>query len=420
MTSNDVDGGFAEFRTGWKVVMAAFAGLMFGAPTLASYSIGLLAPELVKEFGWSFSFVLSGLMVVVVAFLPLAPLVGVAVDRYGPRRIGSIALVTFGLSYMGLALSTGSQLQYWLTWVLIALSGVGATAVTFTRAIAGTFAARRGLALGIALSGTGFCVIFLKLTGQPLIDAFGWRTTVVMFGALPILIAMPLVLLGTPRTIVGASSLTRNAGERHQSDEGLRLGQILRGRTFWILVLAFVPVAFGGAAFPNLENIFRHAKVPHELIPVITALIGASMIIGRIFGGYIIDQIWAPLVAFVVVVLSMIGCLLLSLPVMQPWQAATAAILLGLSAGVEIDLLAFLVVRYLGLRNYGVIYGLLFGLFMIVAGGGPTLMGYAYDQTGSYSTILWWTGWGILLLGSSVLLLGRYPEQRPPSPVAAK
>jgi MFS family permease len=69
-------------------------------------------------------------------------------------------------------------------------------------------------------------------------------------------------------------------------------------------------------------------------------------------------------------------------------QAMIAIVLLGFAGGVEVDLLAYLVARYIGVRNYGVVYGTIFGLFSIGAGAGPTLLGYAYDRTGSYSLIM--------------------------------
>ncbi len=67
-----------------------------------------------------------------------------------------------------------------------------------------------------------------------------------------------------------------------------------------------------------------------------------------------------------------------------------------------------MVVRYMGLRSYGTIYGVLYALFFIAAGFGPSFMARTFDQTGSYAPILFWSGIGMLITGGAVLTMGRY------------
>lgn len=402
-------GSFAEFRTGWKVVLGGLAGMICGAPTLAYYSIGLFAPYLSKEFGWSYSFVLSGLMVLTASFLPLGPAVGHLVDRLGARRVGATALVLFGVSYASLGLSTGSQVQYVASWLAIAIFGVGATAITFTRAVNGLFQRRRGLALGITLAGSGIYIIILKLGGQHLIDAVGWRLAFATIGMLPVT-AAPVVLWGLPKAGGVRPVPSSAAGTRPQSARtGLTFGEAVRGWRFWAMAISFLPTAFAGAApMPNMENILRSTHVAGASIPVITSLIGFSMIFGRVAGGYAIDRIWAPLVAFIVVLGGASACIILSQDTVHVWQAVLSVVLLGLTAGIELDLMAYMVVRYMGLRSYGTIYGVLYALFFIAAGFGPSFMARTFDQTGSYAPILFWSGIGMLITGGAVLTMGRY------------
>jgi predicted MFS family arabinose efflux permease len=314
----------------------------------------------------------------------------------------------FGLSYISLALTNGSKLQYLASWAALAITGVGATAITFTRAVNGAFQRRRGLALGITLAGSGVSVIVLKLCGQPLIDALGWRTAAVLCGLSPIVIAMPLVLWGLPgsRTAAVAASRPPPAGEA----TGLSLGQALQGWRFWVLVMAFVPSAFAGTAImPNVEHILRQAHLAVGAIPAVTSLIGVSIILGRVGGGYIIDRVWAPLVAFAVAVSGAAGCLVLAQPTLAVWQAGPAVMLVGLGAGAEIDLIAFLVVRYMGLRDYGQIYGVMLGLFFVAAGLGPSAFAKAFEYSGGYGRILWVSGVVMVVSGAFNLVLGRYP-----------
>ena len=65
-----------------------------------------------------------------------------------------------------------------------------------------------------------------------------------------------------------------------------------------------------------------------------------------------------------------------------------AAVLAGLSLGAEIDILAYLIGKYFGLRSFGEIYGLLFVGIFIGSALGPPAYGMGYENTGSYSGIL--------------------------------
>ena len=56
--------------------------------------------------------------------------------------------------------------------------------------------------------------------------------------------------------------------------------------------------------------------------------------------------------------------MVLAQPDLQFWLAALAIMVLGMAAGVEYDLMAYLVSRYFGLRHYAAIYGALPILFL--------------------------------------------------------
>ena len=55
------------------------------------------------------------------------------------------------------------------------------------------------------------------------------------------------------------------------------------------------------------------------------------------------------------------------------------AVLCGMGIGAEIDLMAFFISRYFGLKAYGKIYGVMFALFNIGTGLGPALSGRSFE-----------------------------------------
>jgi predicted MFS family arabinose efflux permease len=185
----------------------------------------------------------------------------------------------------------------------------------------------------------------------------------------------------------------------------------VRTRAFGLLVCAFVAISFAnGAPIPHLENILRAAHIDSQAIANLTSSVGAAIILGRVAGGWLLDRLWAPIIGVVVLCAAALGLLLLSQARVDASTARIAILLLGFAGGVEVDLLPYLTARYLGVRSYAAVYGLLFGLFALGAGVGPSLIGWAFDRFASYSQILTVCA-GLLVLAAILLLcLGRYPQ----------
>ena len=61
------------------------------------------------------------------------------------------------------------------------------------------------------------------------------------------------------------------------------------------------------------------------------------------------DRIWAPTVAFVLLSIPAVSCIILQSADLSYGMAALAVVILGFAAGVEYDLMAYLVSRYFGI-----------------------------------------------------------------------
>jgi MFS family permease len=399
--------GAHEFRDGWPIVLASMLGIGLGLSPLAFYTVGIFAPQLAHEFGWSFGEIFLGITVQTVAVSILAPMAGVLATRYGPRPVALISVVLFGLSFMAFALSNGSLVLYYALWAAQAVLGLGTLPITWTRLINQRFDIHKGLALGLAMMGTG---IFGALS-KPLVGWFmtvwGWRGAYVALGALPLLIAFPVAYVWF-REAPGAA----RAGPAVQiTQPGLTAGQALRAWRFWLIAVVLVPISIAIAGpIPNMENILHVHGFVHDDIVHLTSLIGLSAIAGRVLGGFLLDLFWAPAVAVLILALPCISCLLLGAASLSGPQAATAICLIGFSVGVEYDLLAYLAARYFGLRSYATIYGMLYVFFGIGAGAGPALFGWAYGLEHSYATIFRVAFVALAVSALCLLALGRYPK----------
>jgi len=399
-----------EFRAGWRVVLAGLLGTTLGMPAIPFYTIGIFAPIFVAQFGWSFATIFGGLSLLAGAVLIVGPFFAALIDKFGPRIVASISLSCLGLSYMSLAASNGSIQQYYISWLAIAISGQGATPVVFTRVINGAFERHRGLALGIALSGAGLFAFAVKPLAQLLIETAGWRVAILVIGAMPMVIACPLVLWGFAGLQPGIAGASRTMTERQ---EGMSAREAFRSRQFWLLAIVFIPMSLAIAApLPNIENILRSLDLSPREVVQLASLVGIAAVAGRLLGGVLADCFWAPAICAVILMMGALSCLILSGGQVSFSVAGVAIVLLGLTSGMEFDLMSYLVARYLGMRSYAVTYATLYGIFVVGAFVGPSLFGYVFDRTGTYSGIL--EACALLLVGgaAAVLFLGPYPTHR--------
>ena len=410
-----VGSGYGEFRDGYRVLIAALLGVTLGAAPIPFYTIGLFAPQLTKAFHWGFGDIQFGMLLSSVVVLLAVPLVGMLADRVGVRVVALTSLLLFGLCFMSFALSTGSLPQFYLTWMVMGFLGAGTLPITWTRAVNVRFDRRKGLALGVCLAGTGV----FGMLGKPLVGywiaTLGWRGAYVATGLLPILVAFPVALAFFREEPKGAAErpdrASRRAAEalREASATGLGLSQALRDWRFWLLVVAVTSTGFAlGGPTPNMENILSQQGFSPMQVASLTPLIGASVIVGRLMSGWLMDRIWAPAVAFVLLCLPAGACLLLASSSLSYAGAFVAIGLIGVSAGMESDLVAFLVARYFGLRKYASIYGLIYVCYALGGAVAAGVFGRAFDQTRSYTGILTVAAVILVMGAASFLALGRY------------
>lgn len=409
-------GGYGEFRRGGPVVLASMLGIGLGLSPVPFYTIGVIAPELSREFGWGFGEIMGGLPIMTFAVLIASPLVGFLADRVGVRTVALTSLLLFGLSFAAFAAGTGDIRLFYLNWAAMALFGAGTLPITWTRAVNNWFEVRKGLALGLSLLGTGLFGFFAKPYTAWLTAEFGWRAAYLGVAALPLLIALPVAFvffkdIGTATTSAGRKE---EDAARRLVTPGLSFGRTLRDWRFWVLAVAFVPISFAvGGPIPNMENILRDGGFEGGTIVQLTSLIGLSVIAGRLLGGWLIDRFWAPGVAFVLLVLPAVACWIFANGPLTYSTAAASIFLIGFAAGVEYDLMAFMVARYFGMKSYGAVYGSLYGFFALGAGIGPVVFGRVFDRTGTYDGVLMLSG-VLLVVGAGLLLtLGRYRSFEP-------
>lgn len=393
-----------EFAEGWKLLLACVAGVAFGSVGIAVYSIGAFVDPLGREFGWSRTDVTAALLFSSGLGGLAAPFIGALVERFGARILALVGLTGVGAAFLLASRNSGSLPLFYLCFAIVATIGGGSGPISWTKAVASHFDRHRGLALAIALAGTGIIAIVAPPYVTWLIETYGWRTGFVGIALLPLGVALPLAwIFFRPNEQRVAS------GGESASAPGLTTSQAIRTYRFWVLLGSVLAMYLGIAGIiPNLIPALTDKGIAREAAAGAASAFGFSVIAGRVTVGWLIDRYWAPAVAAVILTPATIGCLILmGEPTLV--MAIVAAVLIGVAAGAELDLLAFLTTRYFGLRNYGQTYGLLYAGVAFAGGVGPLAFAALAERMGSYD-VSFGVAMGLFAVGGpAVLTLGRYP-----------
>ena len=92
ISTDDRAASYSEWREHWLIPVVSLIALMVTFSHI--YTIGLFFAPLEKAFGWSRAIVASGLTIVSIISVMLAPAIGILIDRYGSRRLDSLKIVS--------------------------------------------------------------------------------------------------------------------------------------------------------------------------------------------------------------------------------------------------------------------------------------------------------------------------------------
>ena len=399
-----------EFTNGWKPLLAATIGTMCGIFTLTNYSQGFFVGPVTSEFGWTPSQFFLSYTVLMCLGLLTGPLVGSFAEKAGLRIIGVVGLIGHSFAYVLLSFNTGSLTHWYLSWALLAILGAGSLPIVWTGVLNNWFQKHRGKAIGITMAGTGLGAFLLPPIVEFLISNYGWRTAYRGIGIGALLISLPIVFtLFKERPDVATGS--DQEAVKNIPSWGVTRGEAMKTARFWILgIVLFVTVVVIAGLLSNFARIMTEQGFERGAIARIAAIMGLTVVAGRLLVGALVDRFWAPGVAACFFVLPTLALLLLVNADVTFGTGIVIGIMIGLAAGAELDLLAYLTSKYFGPAHYPAIFGAIIAFFTVGAGIAPPLFGAFAQAFQGYTTILT-ISVGLLLISIALFLaLGKYPD----------
>ncbi len=394
------------FSPGWVIVGVGFVALSlaFSGRTLLSLAMA----SGVTEFGWSKASISSVMTAALVIMAGMAPLVGYAIDRKGPRLLtGGLLLV--GASAMVLA-GMHSMVALIIGFAGIGAVGFGLVAThAVSSAVTRSFETRQGRAVGIATSGsTAGQFVFVPILGV-LLATGGWRLG---FQALAIASLVLAVVAWWMLRNVGAGkhAAIDNTGESFVT----RVGYLIRQPTFHGLFWSFLLCGY------TSTGVIETHLIPYAAfcgIPPAPSSLAFGILMGvntaaMVASGYMTDRMNRTILLASIYFFRALTFLLLPLLVQETSILWVFAVLFGIFDYATVPPTASLAAGHLGRARVGTAMGLISGGHSIGAALGAFMGGYLFDATGGYSW-LWSSSFGLALLAA--MIAGLVPHRVRPT-----
>lgn len=417
----------AEWRNHWPLVMAAAVGFAFSSITSAS--TGLFMEPLGREFGWSRTLQSSGVSITAVLTMLMSPFFGVAIDRFGTRRMALAGIIGAALIISSFSLANGSAVQWIGLWVAYAFAAVMIKSTVWSAAVSSVFTNGRGLALGLTLSGTAVAQAIIPPITNYLIDSFGWRGAMVWLGmgggAIAFLFCALWLFDGydvarKKRRIAEAAG--EIAGPATLLDvPGLSIPQAWRSTALWrIGISTFVMMVITIALNVHQFEILRGIGIDRTSAAWLTSIAGVMGVIGKLVTGWLLDRYHPKWVGSITLGITAIAFIILLMPGLDVTMVVVAMAVNGYAAGTKLQIASYLASAYGGMRNFGAIFGTMASLIAAGSGLGPIVAGLIYDSYGTYNPFLVFGIVGTLFSAFLIFGLRDYPVwDNEPAPAAA-
>src|SRR5258707_11100792 len=329
------------------LLLSCIIGLAFSISPTFLASMSVFIKPLAAEFGWGRTQVSAAISVSTLLLAVCSPLIGPMLDKYGPRRVILIATTLFAAAVASMATLNGNYVMYLLIAALIGLTGTGSNAFAYLSILPNWFDKRYGLSLGVAMIGVGLGQLAAPLYANALVGEYGWRAAYTIIGLLIFLVTVPnalFLLRDRPGSQVARRATTM------ESASGSTRREAIAQPVFWRLSLSFflITVAASGCIIHLVPLLTDRGLAPANAAAM-AGLIGASLLIGRLVTGVLLDYLSGTLTGVVCFAAAAVGIAMLMLGVQGP-LIPVSIVLIGTAFGVEGALMACMTRRIFGMR----------------------------------------------------------------------
>ncbi len=379
---------------GWWIVLGSTITLVFSCG-IGFYSHGAILDPLRVHYGWSKGIISTALTMYFAASGVLGMVVGRAVDRFGSKPLLVLGSIFTGMGFF--LLSRITQLwQLFAVYLVLAVGTGCASTITITTLIANWFVFKRGLAMGLTMSGLSLGGMIMVPFTVYLISHWGLRTALPTLGGIFCLVIIPIAIFlikqhpadvgqfpdGRQEVPLSGGSVKSRIFFASQMPVWTRI-EAMHTTAFWAIVIGFWLAMTGQLAFLVHQISFLSLTLGTAGAARAVSVTTGASIVSRLFLGSIADRFDKRFVAIFCFLLQGMAVLLMA-HFHQVAVLYLGTFAFGLTMGGIVMMQSLLVGDCFGMASFGTIIGFS-GLFTQVgASFGPTIAGLIFDTTQDY------------------------------------
>ncbi|MDD4877081.1 MAG: MFS transporter [Dehalococcoidales bacterium] len=400
---------------GWYIVAACLLIILY-ASGVVFFGFTAVFEPIAEEFGWSYAQIslvasLRGLEIGL-----LAPIIGILVDRWGPRKLifGGGILICLGFLLMS---RLSSLAMFYGAFGLLSIGMSTCSGTVMITAVVNWFRKSVGTATGIVVSGFGLGGLLVPVVTK-LIDALDWRDAMFTIGIGTLVAILPLSLLirhkpeqygylpdGEPISDVPTIDIKNIQAPKADLEISISVKQALKHRAFWNVALSSLCHSFVvGAVVTHVMPYLGDLGFARSIASLIALLLPVASTIGRLSGGWLGDKLGSKPLFTASYVLMAVGMFLFGfITTGQVWLLVPFVITFSLGWGFNVTTRMALLRKYFGRVKFGTILGFTSGVMMVGNVAGAPIAGWVFDTWGNYQSA--WLGFGLFALLGVILSL---------------
>lgn len=351
----------------------------------------------------------------------LSPIVSARLARGNMKRIQTVSIIGFVLSYASFSLAT-NVIHLYISSFFTGIFFLNASLIPVSMMITNWFIKKRGLAMSIAMAGIGVGGTIFSPVITWLLGAYGWRSTYRIMAVIILVLALPAALFILRKRPEDMGLLPYGSEDVSQQEAASKSSpkkadiifplSVKESRTKVFFILFIFGMLCNGLI--NTGSLGHFPPAIEELQgPQVQALIISMYSMIGIFGklvlGWLNDR-------FGVVASTAFGCITFALSFIfilfgqNINMLYIMALLFGLGDAIGTVTPPLITSAIFGAEKYGEAYGIANSFSQIGLSLGALMVAAIYDTSGSYNTA--WILLLILTLGAFAGWVGAYAASR--------
>ncbi|MEF9934970.1 MAG: MFS transporter [Clostridium sp.] len=397
-----------KIHYGWLIVLAC-STIMFSSYGIinncASLFFKVVSESIeVSRTEFSMYYTISG-----IALVCIVPFVGSIFKRFGTRPTMIFATILSSGAFVGFSMVENIKVFY----ILGAMQGLGLGMLTIIPVSIITnnwFHKKKGLALGLVMTGAGLGGLIFNPVTNFIIQNYGWRNAYLILGIVSAVITLPIIFLiyrSPDEKGMKSYGIEDEHVYKKVDSSGLKIGEAVRTPSFWLLCIGMFAFCIGSIGIQmHIPSYLTDISFSTNMATSIVTIYLAAAVPFRVLMGVVFDRVGCAR-GVIIGGIVMISCQVILLNITSYPVAILFAVIYGYGICMGTVATPILVANIFGNEEYGKIIGLVNVFPALGAAIGPLISSTIFDNFGSYTYA--WVGYiGLTIIMIITVLISIY------------